>query len=236
MLDAPLGEVEPDGLVFPAPRGGWARRSNCGPNLLDPAAGRVAWPRDPRGLVLGVPFLPACLCLLGPGPGGGCGSRKLRSVGRVRGRAAIWASARVTSSRQTSSDASETTPPGWSWRHSQTCRTIPGIDKASLPALWDADVLFAHDPRLIIRVDVRWPAVTERRLRDTARPSLSPRPRVRRHEPARAGAGRWDSPTIRSPGRQTRGSEPSGYCMLRFVGGALGHARTGGPEDGLQGP
>lgn len=35
-------------LVFPAPRGGWARRSNYGRNTWDPAAEAVGWPRGGR--------------------------------------------------------------------------------------------------------------------------------------------------------------------------------------------
>lgn len=37
-----------DGLLFPAPRGGWARRSNYGRNTWDPAAEAVGWPRGGR--------------------------------------------------------------------------------------------------------------------------------------------------------------------------------------------
>jgi integrase len=49
MIDARLGELPADGLVFPDPRGGRARRSNYGRNLWDPAARAVGWPRDPEG-------------------------------------------------------------------------------------------------------------------------------------------------------------------------------------------
>ena len=44
-----LHELEFDGLVFPAPRDGWARRSNYGRNTWDPAAVMAGWPRTPRG-------------------------------------------------------------------------------------------------------------------------------------------------------------------------------------------
>lgn len=49
MVESRVAEVGPDGLLFPAPRGGWARRSNYGRNLWDPAAEAVAWPRRADG-------------------------------------------------------------------------------------------------------------------------------------------------------------------------------------------
>ncbi len=49
MVERRLGEVEADGLVFPAPRGGWARRSNYGRNTWDPAATAAGWPRTSAG-------------------------------------------------------------------------------------------------------------------------------------------------------------------------------------------
>lgn len=45
LVDKRLRELPADGLVFPAPRGGWARRSNYGRNTWDPAARSIAWPR-----------------------------------------------------------------------------------------------------------------------------------------------------------------------------------------------
>jgi integrase len=44
-----VGELGPEGLVFPAPRGGWARRSNYARNLFHPAAADAGWPRRPDG-------------------------------------------------------------------------------------------------------------------------------------------------------------------------------------------
>jgi integrase len=49
LVERRVHEIEPDGLVFPAPRGGWARRSNYGRNTLDPAARQAGWPRTPGG-------------------------------------------------------------------------------------------------------------------------------------------------------------------------------------------
>lgn len=46
LVDKRLDEVADQGLVFPAPQGGWARRSNYGRNIWDPAANEVGWPRD----------------------------------------------------------------------------------------------------------------------------------------------------------------------------------------------
>ena len=40
---------DPAALVVPAPKGGWARRSNYGRNLWDPACEFVGWPRNPDG-------------------------------------------------------------------------------------------------------------------------------------------------------------------------------------------
>jgi integrase len=45
-----LDELDtPGALSFPAPRGDWARRSNSGRNLWDPAAEFVGWPKGPDG-------------------------------------------------------------------------------------------------------------------------------------------------------------------------------------------
>jgi integrase len=44
-----LRELRPEALVFPAPRGAWARRSNYRRNVFDPAATAAAWPRRPDG-------------------------------------------------------------------------------------------------------------------------------------------------------------------------------------------
>ena len=49
MLEWRLAELPEDGLVFPAPRGGWARRSNYGRSTWDPAAVSVDWPRGDDG-------------------------------------------------------------------------------------------------------------------------------------------------------------------------------------------
>ena len=46
LVNKRLGELgDPGDLVFPAPHGGWARRSNYGRNLWDPAARDIGWPR-----------------------------------------------------------------------------------------------------------------------------------------------------------------------------------------------
>ena len=44
-----LHEVRPDALLFPAPRGAWARRSNYRRNVFDPAATAAGWPRRADG-------------------------------------------------------------------------------------------------------------------------------------------------------------------------------------------
>jgi integrase len=49
LLARRLGELTPDGLVFPSPRGAWARRSNYRRNTFDPAADAAGWPRRPDG-------------------------------------------------------------------------------------------------------------------------------------------------------------------------------------------
>ncbi len=49
LVERRLDEVESDGLVFPAPRVGWARRSNYGRNTWDPAAIAIGWPRREDG-------------------------------------------------------------------------------------------------------------------------------------------------------------------------------------------
>ncbi len=46
LVEKRLAEIAPNDLVFPAPRGGWARRSNYGRNLWDPAATSIGWPRN----------------------------------------------------------------------------------------------------------------------------------------------------------------------------------------------
>ncbi|MGH9153134.1 MAG: tyrosine-type recombinase/integrase [Acidimicrobiales bacterium] len=49
LVDRRLAELPDDGVVFPAPQGGWARRSNYGRNTWDPAAASVGWPRSDGG-------------------------------------------------------------------------------------------------------------------------------------------------------------------------------------------
>jgi integrase len=49
MVERRLKEVGPDGLLFPSPGGQWARRSNYGRNLFDPAAASIGWPRRADG-------------------------------------------------------------------------------------------------------------------------------------------------------------------------------------------
>lgn len=44
-----LRELRPEALLFPAPRGAWARRSNYRRNVFDPAATAAGWPRRPDG-------------------------------------------------------------------------------------------------------------------------------------------------------------------------------------------
>jgi integrase len=50
MVKRRLDELtDPHELIFPAPKGGWARRSNYGRNLWDPACEFVSWPRNSDG-------------------------------------------------------------------------------------------------------------------------------------------------------------------------------------------
>jgi integrase len=49
MVEPRLGEMGGEGLVFPAPKGAWARRSNYGRILWDPAAAGVGWPGSEDG-------------------------------------------------------------------------------------------------------------------------------------------------------------------------------------------
>lgn len=49
LIEKRLNEIGPNDLVFPAPQGGWARRSNYGRNLWDPAATSINWPRNEHG-------------------------------------------------------------------------------------------------------------------------------------------------------------------------------------------
>jgi integrase len=49
LVERRLAELPADGIMFPAPRSGWARRSNYGRNLWDPAAATAGWPRDDNG-------------------------------------------------------------------------------------------------------------------------------------------------------------------------------------------
>ncbi len=44
-----LGELRPDALVFPSPRGHWPRRSNYGRRVFNPAATAVSWPKRGDG-------------------------------------------------------------------------------------------------------------------------------------------------------------------------------------------
>jgi integrase len=45
LVERRLGELPADGLLFPSPKGHWARRSNYRRNLFDPAATAAGWPR-----------------------------------------------------------------------------------------------------------------------------------------------------------------------------------------------
>jgi integrase len=49
MVERRLGELPADGLLFPSPKGHWARRSNYRRNLFDPAATAAGWPRRSDG-------------------------------------------------------------------------------------------------------------------------------------------------------------------------------------------
>ena len=49
LLARRLTELAPDELVFPSPRGAWARRSNYRRNTFDPAADAAGWPRRADG-------------------------------------------------------------------------------------------------------------------------------------------------------------------------------------------
>lgn len=49
MVARRLDEVEPGGLMFPAPQGGLQRRSNYGRYLWDRAATDIGWPKQPDG-------------------------------------------------------------------------------------------------------------------------------------------------------------------------------------------
>jgi integrase len=44
-----LGEIGPGDLLFPSPKGCWARRSNYRRNTFEPAAIAAGWPRRPDG-------------------------------------------------------------------------------------------------------------------------------------------------------------------------------------------
>jgi Phage integrase family len=49
LVERRLGELPGDGLLFPSPKGHWARRSNYRRNLFDPAAIAAGWPRRADG-------------------------------------------------------------------------------------------------------------------------------------------------------------------------------------------
>ena len=48
LVERRLGELPTDGLLFPSPKGHWARRSNYRRNLFDPAT-TAGWPRRADG-------------------------------------------------------------------------------------------------------------------------------------------------------------------------------------------
>lgn len=49
LVERRLAELGPDAVVFPSPRGQWARRSNYRRNVFDPAARAAGWPRRADG-------------------------------------------------------------------------------------------------------------------------------------------------------------------------------------------
>ncbi len=69
--------TEPAELMFPAPRGGWERRSNYGRNLWDPACEFIGWPKEPgpQRVVLDVRFAAPCPRHLGDGASRASGSK-----------------------------------------------------------------------------------------------------------------------------------------------------------------
>ncbi len=49
LVERRLGELGPEALVFPSPRGHWPRRSNYRRNTFEPAAAAAGWPRSADG-------------------------------------------------------------------------------------------------------------------------------------------------------------------------------------------
>jgi integrase len=49
LVEHRLAEIGPGGIVFPSPRGQWARRSNYARNIFHPAATSAGWPKRPDG-------------------------------------------------------------------------------------------------------------------------------------------------------------------------------------------
>ena len=49
MVERRLAEIDPEDLLFTAPKGGWLRRSNWGRYVWDRAAADVDWPRSEDG-------------------------------------------------------------------------------------------------------------------------------------------------------------------------------------------
>jgi integrase len=49
MVARRVAELPPNGLLFPSPRGNWARRSNYARNIFRPAATAAGWPRRDDG-------------------------------------------------------------------------------------------------------------------------------------------------------------------------------------------
>lgn len=49
LVEKRLAEIGHDDVVFPAPQGGWLRRSNYGRNIWSPSATAINWPRTERG-------------------------------------------------------------------------------------------------------------------------------------------------------------------------------------------
>jgi integrase len=111
-----LGEVDDDGVLFPGPRGGWARRSNYGRNLWDRPPPRSAGP-DPR---------------TARGPGRSTHCAMCSPLGRLPSRASAsktfrgsWATPRSASRKTSTSTSRATCTRGSTTPPSSELRTTP---------------------------------------------------------------------------------------------------------------
>lgn len=107
MVERRIGELPAGGLLFPSPKGQWARRSNYRRNLFDPAATAAVWPRRSDGrwrwTFHSLRHVFATWALAQPGA-------RIEDVSRLLGHSTVRVT-KTSTSRPTATSTTASTPP-----------------------------------------------------------------------------------------------------------------------------